>query len=62
MGDHGETKVCDLRVACGVYKDARLAGRQYSGKIIFRIITHSLKVSVNHIARMEVAKTFSHIR
>ena len=62
MSGHGETRFRDPCTACGVHKDLRLGGINCSDETKSGIITYSLEVPVNHVARMEVVETFSDTR
>ena len=61
LGDCGEAKIRDDGVTGVVYENVWLAGCQCGGERV-RTSTHSLEVSVNHIAVVEVGEATSDIR
>ena len=61
LGDCSKAKIRDDGVTGVVYEDVWLARCQCGGERV-RTSTHSLEVSVNHIAVVEVGETTSDIR
>ena len=59
--DCSQTKIHDPRMAVGIYEDIRLIGCQYSDGARFRTVTYALEVTMNHIARVEIAEGISDI-
>jgi hypothetical protein len=45
-----------------IHKDIWLDRCQHGGKMGLRTITHSLEITMNYIAGVEVVKAFSNIR
>jgi hypothetical protein len=62
LSDRSKTKIRDPCVAGGIHKDIWLDACQCGGKTGFRIITHSLEITMNYVARVEKVKAFSDIR
>ena len=62
VSEHGKAKIRDVCMTRVVHKDVLLAGRQYSSETRFRTVTYSLEVTMDHIARVEVAEADSDIR
>ena len=61
MSDCSKTKIRDPRTTGGIHKDVLLAGCQCGDEMRFRIITHSLEISMNHVARVKVVKAVGDI-
>ena len=59
--DRSETKVCDPRLAGGVHKDILLAGVNTVEKLEIEITTHSIELTMNHVAGMEVTEAPSDV-
>ena len=56
-GDRNLIKICDPRMAGGIYKDIWLDMHQHGSKTGVRTTTYSLEIPVNHIAGVEVTKS-----
>jgi hypothetical protein len=62
VSDCGKTEIRDPCTTSGIDKDVWLGTCQYGGETRFRTITHSLEISMDRIARVEVVEAFSDIR
>ena len=61
MSDCSKAKVRDDRTVGAIHKDVFLAGYQYGCGTKFTTFTYSLEVTMNYIARVEVAETLSDV-